>query len=61
MNALNSKSFFSHVLGNVKIVGLSGVFDKLVSLFKSNEKVAKAPSDMEVDNLEWYRTFPVKK
>lgn len=61
MNALGSKSSFSHVLGNVKVGGLNGLFDKLVSLFKSNETVAKASSDMEVDNLDWYRTFPVKK
>jgi hypothetical protein len=61
MNTLDSKSLSSHVLGNVKIVGLNGLFVKLVSFFKSSEKVAKAPVDMEVDNLDWYRTFPVKK
>ena len=61
MNALDSKSLSSHVLGNVKIAGLNGLFGKLVSLFKSTEKAAKAPVDMEVDNLDWYRTFPVKK
>lgn len=61
MSAVDSKLLSSNVLDRVKITGVNGLFDKLTSLFKRREKVVKAPVDMEVDNLDWYRTFPIKK
>jgi hypothetical protein len=61
MSAVDSKSLSSLVLDTIKITGFHGLFDKLVSALKRREKVAKAPVDMEVDNLDWYRTFSIKK
>lgn len=61
MNTFNNGSFTSQVLSNVKLVSFSRVSNLLVSLFKRQFKAAKRPADMEVDNLDWYRTFPIEK
>ena len=55
MNTLNTKSVFSQALSN-----FNHVCDQLVNLLKRQPKAAKAPADMEVDNLDWYRNFPIK-
>lgn len=60
MNVLDSKSLSSESLATIKTVSLSRLFNQLVSLFKRTP-VATKPVDMEIDNLDWYRTFPIKK
>ena len=61
MNTYNNGSFTSQVLSNIKLVSFSRASGLLVSMFKRQSKAAKRPADMEVDNLDWYRTFPIEK